>query len=428
MLDLRMVIDRYEEVCGGLARRGPDAMVGLEKIADLTGKRRAAKIEYETLSAQLNRGNANMSKMADKNSREFNEERERLGKISVARENKKKDVSLFEGQILGLLESIPNIPNEDVPDGNDASDNVVIRHGGEKPSFNFQPKSHIELGCGLGVLNFEMAEQMSGSRFSFLIGDGARLERALAAFMLDLHTRRNGYTEVSPPLLVRDSALHGTGSLPKFRGEIYKVDNLNLIPTAEVPLTNMHRDEIMSVPSARYCAYTPCFRKEAGAAGQDTRGLIRQHQFSKVELFCITRPDNARPALEKLTADAESVLDALDLHYRRVLLCAGDLGFSAAKTYDLEVWLPSQDTYREISSCSHFGDFQARRANIRYRPAGNGGETAFVHTLNGSGLAVGRTIVAILEQCQREDGSVVIPERLRPYMGGEELLAGSRKS
>ncbi|MEE1569253.1 MAG: serine--tRNA ligase, partial [Alphaproteobacteria bacterium] len=324
-----------------------------------------------------------------------------------------------------LLAGLPNILTEDVPDGADESANKVVRNVGNPPAFDFTPKDHVEVGEGLGGMDFDTAAKMSGARFVLLSGSLARMERALAAFMLDLHTTEHGYTEVNPPALVRDNALFGTGQLPKFAADLFHTeDDYWLIPTAEVPLTNMVADQIIEEDylPCRYTSMTWCFRSEAGAAGKDTRGMIRQHQFTKVELVSIVHPDESEEELERMTSCAEEVLKRLGLPYRVVVLCSGDTGFGARKTYDIEVWLPNQDTYREISSCSNCGDFQARRMKARFRPAQAKG-TRFVHTLNGSGIAVGRTLIAILENYQRADGSVEVPEALRSYMGGLEVIA-----
>jgi seryl-tRNA synthetase len=322
--------------------------------------------------------------------------------------------------------TLPNLPHSSVPVGTSAADNVEVRRAGTPREFAFPPLAHWDLGPALGILDFERATKMSGARFAVLIGAGARLARALIDFMLDLHTREHGYVEVEPPFLVNSEALRGTGNLPKFEQDLFKIGgdwDLFLIPTAEVPLTNLHRGEILDGRSLplRYTAYTPCFRSEAGSHGADVRGLIRQHQFDKVELVKFTEPDRSYGELESLTRNAEEVLNRLGLPYRTVLLCTGDMGFASAKTYDIEVWLPSQKTYREISSCSNTEAFQARRANIKFRPAGTG-KAEFVHTLNGSGLAVGRTLIAILENYQQKDGSVVVPEVLRQYMGGVDTI------
>ena len=343
-------------------------------------------------------------------------------------EIKKQEEKLkkVEQEYRDLLLQLPNIPHASVPPGAEETDNQEISRWGDPRQFNFTPKAHWDLGPALGVLDFERAAKMSGSRFAVLFGDGARLNRALINFMLALHTREHGYTETGTPFLVKGQALLGTGNLPKFEDDLFKVvgdRNLYLIPTAEVPLANLHRDEVLDgrrLPLS-YVAYTPCFRSEAGSYGKDVRGLIRQHQFEKVELFKFTTPEQSYDEHETLTRHAETVLEKLELPYRRVILCAGDMGFAAAKTYDLEVWLPGQQGYREISSCSNTEAFQARRANIKFRPEGSG-KLRFVHTLNGSGLAVGRTFIAILENGQQEDGSVVIPKVLQPFMDGQEVI------
>ena len=328
-----------------------------------------------------------------------------------------------------LLLTLPNLPHESVPEGKSAADNPEVRRWGTPRRFDFEPRPHWELGPALGILDFERATRMSGARFSVLSGMGARLARALINFMLDLHTRSHGYREVEPPFLVNAAALTGTGNLPKFEQDLFKISgdwDLYLIPTAEVPLTNLHREEILDGRQLplKYTAYTPCFRSEAGSYGADVRGLIRQHQFDKVELVKFTTPETSHDELEKLTRDAETVLEQLELPYRRVLLCTGDMGFAAAKTYDIEVWLPSQKTYREISSCSNTEAFQARRAQIRFRPDGTG-KAQFAHTLNGSGLAVGRTLIAILENNQQRDGTVVVPPALRSYVGADVITPGA---
>lgn len=332
-------------------------------------------------------------------------------------ENKEREL---DQQLTDLLSSLPNIPLEDVPLGKDENDNVEIRNIGEKPNFGFKPKEHFELGEALGLMDFERAATMSGARFTVLKGALARLERALGQFMLDLHTSEHGYTEVMPPLLVKDDALYGTGQLPKFSEDLFKTtDGRWMIPTSEVPLTNMVHGEIVDAKKLplRYTALTACFRSEAGSAGRDTRGMLRQHQFQKVELVSITDAETALAEHERMTASAEEVLKRLGIPFRTVVLCTGDMGFSARKTYDIEAWLPGQDTYREISSCSVCGDFQGRRMNARYRPEGEK-NTRFVHTLNGSGVAVGRALIAVMENYQQEDGSIRVPDVLIPYMGG----------
>jgi seryl-tRNA synthetase len=337
-----------------------------------------------------------------------------------------KSLAEAEEKIGAILLTIPNLPHESVPVGKDSSENPVVRKAGAPPEFIFEPKAHWDIGEGLGILDFARAAKITGARFPLYFGEGARLERALINFMLDLHTREHGYIEVLPPFVVNAASLTGTGQLPKFKEDLFKLEasDYYLIPTAEVPVTNIHRGEILEEAKLpiRYAAYTPCFRSEAGSHGKDTRGLIRQHQFNKVELVKFTKPETSYAELETLLSDAEAVLARLGLPYQVICLCTGDLGFSAAKTYDIEVWMPAQGVYREISSCSNFESFQSRRADIRYREKGKKG-TELVHTLNGSGLAVGRTVAAILENYQRPDGSVTIPEALRPFMGGKEVLA-----
>jgi seryl-tRNA synthetase len=336
-----------------------------------------------------------------------------------------KDLAGCEEELLEVLIRIPNIPHPSVPAGFDDNDNLLVKQHGERPVFAFTPKAHWDIGQELGILDFERAAKIAGARFPLYFGVGAQLERALAAFMLDLHVSENGYKEVLPPFIVNRKSMTGTGQLPKFEADLFKLENWEyfLVPTAEVPVTNIYQDEILDEEALPiyYTAHTPCFRSEAGSHGKDTRGLIRQHQFNKVELVKFVAPENSYDELEKLLADAEKVLARLGLAYQVVILCTGDLGFSSAKTYDIEVWMPAQQRYREISSCSNFEGFQARRAGIRMRRQGKKG-TEPVHTLNGSGLAVGRTVAAILENCQQPDGSVLIPEALRPYMGGKERL------
>jgi seryl-tRNA synthetase len=340
------------------------------------------------------------------------------------------EVNAVEEERRKLLLTIPNLPHRDVPVGASAAENVEVRRVGEPRAFDFEPQAHWDLGPALGIIDFERATKISGARFAFLVGDGARLSRALINFMLALHTGEHGYTEIEPPFLVNADALTGTGNLPKFEADLFRIAgawDLFLIPTAEVPVTNLYRNEILDGRQLplKYTAYTPCFRSEAGSYGADVRGLIRQHQFDKVELVKFSSPDRSYEELEGLTRDAEQVLLRLGLPYRTVKLCTGDMGFASATTYDIEVWLPSQKTYREISSCSNTEAFQARRANIKFRPDGKG-KAEYVHTLNGSGLAVGRTLIAVLENYQQKDGSVVVPEALRPFMGGQEII-GPRK-
>ncbi len=439
MLDLRYVVENLEAVRKRLARRNESWIAPLETIATHAEARRIAIVEGEKLAQQLNESSQAMSLMKDKKSAEFAELRERNRQIGEERKKFDRAQAEAELEIDDVLLGLPNEPADDVPDGHDEHGNVVVKTWGEKPVIDWKPKDHHDLGTSLGILDFERASKLSGSRFAVLWAEGPRLVRGLTAMMLDLHTREHGYTEVSTPYLVKAGALYGTGQLPKFADQLFKIAksdersyDLFLIPTAEVTVTNLHTEEILEndeLPK-KYTAHTPCFRAEAGAAGRDTRGMIRQHQFDKVELVRFERPEDSDAALEELTRSAETILERLGLHYRRVLLCAGDMGFSSKKTYDLEVWLPGQNLYREISSCSNFGDYQARRAKLKYRQpelTGKGkGKVRLLHTLNGSALAVGRTLVALLEQYQQSDGSVVIPPALRPYCGGLERLVPKR--
>ena len=429
MLELKHVVENLSDVRAALARRGPNAALPLDTIDALAIERRGALTKSESFAARRNAANEEMAKLP-KGSPEFATRRDELKALSAEQKELEKITVAVDAQIRSILEGVPNVPHASVPDGADASANVVVKTWGAAPSFAFAPKPHWDLGVALGILDFERAAKMSGARFSILLGAGARLERALIAFMLDLHTREHGYTEVVPPYLVKGSALFGTGNLPKFEADLFKTQNdspdrgydLYLIPTAEVPLTNLHAGEMLdaaALPIA-YAAYTPCFRSEAGSYGRDVRGMIRQHQFDKVEVVRLATPETAEAEHETLTRHAETVLERLGLHYRRVLLCAGDMGFSSHKTYDLEVWLPSENGFREISSCSWFHDFQARRADLRFRPAPKD-KPRHVHTINGSALAVGRTLVAILEQGQEADGSVRIPEALVPYFGAARI-------
>jgi seryl-tRNA synthetase len=424
MLDLRYVVEHIDDVRAALARRSADAVAPLAFITQLAAARREAIQAAETKAAERNAANKDMAQLP-KQSAEFAERRDTLKWLSSEIKDLEKRRDDIEAQIAEVLMGVPNLPGSSAPDGCSEHDNPVVRTWGEKPSFSFEPKPHWDLGTALGIIDFERASKLSGPRFAVLFAHAARLERALVAFMLDL-AREHGYLEVLPPFLVKDSALRGTGQLPKFEQDLFKTRksdqdstyDLFLIPTAEVPVTNLHAGEILNadeLPIA-YAAYTPCFRSEAGSYGKDVRGLIRQHQFDKVELVRFCTPEQSATQLELLTSHAEEVLRRLGLHYRVIELCTGDLGFSAAKTYDLEVWLPGLAAYREISSCSCFGDFQARRASIRFRTA-KGQKPQLVHTLNGSGLAVGRTLVALLEQCQQDDGSILIPSTLRSYTG-----------
>jgi seryl-tRNA synthetase len=426
MLDPVYVRDRIEELRSALRHRGVDPEPLVAPLVELESRRRALIPEVESLKREQNASSAEVAQ-AKREGRDpsaiFAANKERAQKIKqLEAELEAVERSRHEAMLM-----IPNVPDPSVPVGASAADNKEVRRHGTPRSFPFAPKPHWEVGAALGILDFERAARMSGARFSVLIGAGARLARALINFMLDLHTREHGYTEVEPPFLVNADALRGTGNLPKFEQDLFRISgdwDLYLIPTAEVPLTNLHRGEILDGRQLplRYTAYTPCFRSEAGSYGADVRGLIRQHQFDKVELVKFASPEASMTELEKLTADAEEVLKRLELPYRTVLLCTGDMGFASAKTYDIEVWLPSQETYREISSCSNTEAFQARRANIRFRPDGTG-KAEFVHTLNGSGLAVGRTLVAVMENYQREDGGIDIPGVLQPYMGGATTIA-----
>jgi seryl-tRNA synthetase len=431
MLDARYVADNLDEVRRMLSRRSPAAAGLLDGISSLSSKRRELIGKTEALQQERNAANDGMAQLAKAGDKAaMGQRREQLRALSERIKDLESELSAIEAEMQDRLLSIPNVPHPSAPDGESDEQNPTVRTWGTAPKFGFEPKPHWEIGTSLGILDLERAAKLSGARFSVLWGAGARLERALIAYMLDLHTRDHGYTEVYPPFLVRAEALVGTGNLPKFEDDLFKTRRsdpndpsaLYLVPTAEVPVTNLHADEVLDaadLPRA-YCAYTPCFRSEAGSHGRDVRGLIRQHQFDKVELVRFATPETALEQLELLTSHAEEVLRRLGLHYRVVEHCAGDLTFSSTKSYDLEVWLPSQQTFREISSCSTFGDFQARRAKIRYRPEPKA-KPRLLHTLNGSGLAIGRTWLAILEQYQQADGSVVVPEPLRAFMGTERI-------
>ncbi len=415
---LREHADQYR---AALKNRG--ASVDIERFLELDAERRRAIAEVEQLKAQRNVASTEIATLK-KNKQDASAQIEAMKRVGDEIKTLDERLAAIEEELKNLELGFPNITHDSVPVGRDDSANRVERHWGTKPSFDFTPKPHWEIGEEHGIIDFERAVKISGPRFAILLGAGAKLNRALMNLMLDLHARQ-GYTEVLPPFMVNAESMRGTGQLPKFEEDLFKLQYerpLYLIPTAEVPVTNIHRDEILD--GARlpilYTAYTPCFRSEAGSYGKDTRGLIRLHQFEKVELVKFTAPEQSWEELEKLVRDAEEVLQLLGLHYRVVTLSTGDTGFSSAKTYDIEVWLPGQDTFREISSCSNFTDFQARRANIRYRTGEK--KTGFVHTLNGSGLPLGRTLVAILENYQQADGSVIVPEALRPYMGGVERI------
>jgi len=421
MIDIRILRSEPDRIRRALERR--HARFDLDDLLELDAKRRATLYELEQCRAEQNRASADIARTR-KSGEDASAAIEAMRKVKEKIAALEQQVTEIDEALAQRMLSLPNIPDESVPDGASSEDNPVLRVWGEPRRFDFEPKDHVEIGRILGILDFDRAAKLSGARFSLSLGAGALLERALINFMLDLHTREHGYTEVLPPFMVNSDSMRSTGQLPKFAEDLFRIEgaDLWLIPTAEVPVTNIHRDEILDADTLPlyYTAYTPCFRSEAGSYGKDTRGMIRQHQFNKVELVKFTRPEDSWMELEKLTANAEAVLQRLGLPYRVVTLCAGDLGFSAAKTYDLEVWLPGQNAYREISSCSNFTDFQARRASIRFR--GAGGKPEFAHTLNGSGLAVGRTAVAILENYQEKDGSVTIPEALRPYMNGMERI------
>lgn len=424
MHDLRYLRDNLDAVRDRLGSRG--AEVPWEMLRKSIDERRALTGQVEQLRHELKKGSDDVARLkrerrpADDAMAAMKALGERIKEIETAL----RDV---ESTLLDLTLRIPNFPHESVPVGKSAEENREVRRWGQ-PAAIERPRSHSEIGETLGILDFDRAAKVAGARFAVLTGSGAQLERALINFMLDLHTTRHGYREVLTPVLVNRATMTGTGQLPKFEEDLFRLrdEDYFLIPTAEVPVTNLHRDEVLDDAALpiRYTAYTPCFRREAGTYGRDTKGLIRLHQFNKVELVAFARPEHSYEELERLTGHAETVLQKLGLPYRVVTLCTGDLGFSAAKTYDIEVWLPSQDTYREISSCSNFEAFQARRAGIRYRPkeGAKAGKPDFVHTLNGSGLAIGRTLVAILENYQQPDGSVLIPEPLRPYMGGTERI------
>jgi len=391
------------------------------------GERKRLLQQLEALRAERNRVSGQVA-VFKKEGKDSKAEIVKMKEVSDRIKELDEEVSKGESKLEEILLQLPNLPHPSVPPGRGSEDNQEVRRWGAPPSFSFDPKPHWDLGDALAVIDFQRATKIAGTRFPLLKGKGALLERALINFMLDLHTKEHGYTEIFPPLLVNRASMIGTGQLPKFEADLFHTeDDFFLIPTAEVPVTNMHRDEILDGKELplKYAAFTPCFRREAGSYGKDTRGLIRQHQFNKIELVKFTTPEDSYEELEKLLMDAERVLQRLGIPYRVVVLCVGDLGFAAAKTYDVEVWLPSQQCYREISSCSNFEDFQARRAAIRYRPDGKKGKLEYVHTLNGSGLAVGRTLVAILENFQQEDGGVLIPEALQPYMGGVDRISSS---
>lgn len=438
MLDLGFVRGNLEVVEAKLRARGADPAALLGDFRALDVSRRQAITQSEQLKARRNELSQQVGALK-KAGQDASAVMEETRQLKEQLDELERAAAEYDDKMWLALSRIPNLTRDEVPTGLSEADNPALKFWGEKPQFDFEPKPHWEIGEALGILDQERATKLSGARFAVYMGAGARLERALISFMLDLHTQKHGYTEVLPPFMVNSKSLFGTGQLPKFAEDLFRCSDADataaangefkdndhwLIPTAEVPVTNLYRDEILDEARLpiKLTAYTPCFRAEAGAAGKDTRGIIRQHQFQKVELVKFVKPETSDEEHEKLTRDAEEILEALKLPYRRVLLCTGDTGFSSAKTYDLEVWLPGQQLYREISSCSNFEGFQARRASIRYRAAGAKGKPEFVHTINGSGLAVGRTWLAILENYQQADGSVVVPEVLRPYMGGLEKI------
>jgi seryl-tRNA synthetase len=441
MLDLNFVRDNLPRVEEMLRQRGADPAAVLRDFREVDTQRRQAITEAETMKARRNKASEDINKLkkSGQDATAAIAETKELREQIQAREKIAADL---DARLHDILAGIPNVPHASVPVGHSAEENVEVRRWGAPPQFDFTPKPHWDLGAELGVLDLERAVKLTGARFAVYWDLGAKLERGLANFMLDLHTREHGYTEVLPPYLVNSESMYGTGQLPKFAADLFRVPfgasvpngtderkgekDLWLIPTAEVPVTNLYRDEILDAARLpiSLTAYTPCFRSEAGSYGKDTRGIIRQHQFQKVEMVKFTRPENSYEEHEKLTRNAETILQKLGLHYRTMALCTGDMGAASAKTYDIEVWLPGQQLFREISSCSNFEAYQARRANIRYRPEGKN-KPEFVHTLNGSGLAVGRTWVAIVENYQQADGSVVIPEALRPYVGAERITKKS---
>jgi len=422
MLDAKYIREHIDEVREKLGLRGQT--ISLDQFTSIDTERRKAIQEWERLRSLQKKVSDEVSKRK-REGKDASELLSDMKKVSQGMKDLDRIVEEKERVLQEFLLMIPNLPHESVPKGTDSSENAEVRRWGEIPEFDFEPKPHWDLGEELGILDFKSGAKIAGARFTLYLDLGAKLERTLINFMLDLHTREHGYREVLPPFMANRITMTGTGQLPKFEEELFRVEGTDyfLIPTAEVPVTNIHQDEVLEedMLPLYYAAYTPCFRKEAGSYGKDTRGLIRQHQFNKVELVKFTTPENSYEELEKLLSNAEEVLKRLKLPYRVVNLCTGDLGFSASKTYDIEVWLPGQNAFKEISSCSNFEDFQARRAKIRYRISGKS-KTEYVHTLNGSGLAVGRTLVAILENCQQADGSVLIPEALRPYLYGADRV------
>ncbi len=425
MLDPKFVLENLESVQNRLAARGP--RISFDDFVRVSREKKEVLKKAEDLRAVKNKASEEVSRLkrAGADASGLIAEMRTVGDEIAALEERLKG---FDEELRTTLLNIPNIPHESVPAGKSAEDNREVRRWGSRPEFAFKPQAHWDVGEKLGLLDFERAAKITGSRFTVYFGAAARLERALIGFMLDLHTRERGFTEVLPPFIANADSLTGTGNLPKFKEDLFKLEGFDwyLIPTAEVPLTNLYRNEILDGAAlpARFVAWTPCFRSEAGSYGKDVRGLIRQHQFNKVEMMIFSRPESSFDELEHMTASAEEVLKRLGLHHRVVLLCTGDMGFASAKTYDLEVWMPSREGFMEISSCSNCADFQARRSNIRFKREAKG-KPEFAHTLNGSGLAVGRTVSAVLENCQQADGSVVVPEALRPYMNGLERIVRS---
>jgi seryl-tRNA synthetase len=429
MLDPAVFRDNVDSLRTALQNRGMDMSAELDELLRLESERRRLIPELEGLQREQNAAGEEAAR-AKREGRDITSIQETSRQRATRVKQVGADLEAIEERRSRAMLVLPNVPHSSVAVGKSAADNVEVRRHGTPATLAFVPQAHWDLGPALGIIDFERGTKIAGARFTVLIGAGARLARALINFMLDLHTKEHGYTEVEPPFMANTASLTGTGNLPKFEADLFKIGgdwDLYMVPTAEVPLTNMHRGEILDARMLpiRYTAYTPCFRSEAGSYGADVRGLIRQHQFDKVELMAFSAPDTSYDELERLTGNAEEVLKRLELPYRTMMLCTGDMGFASAKTYDIEVWLPSQNTYREISSCSNTEAFQARRANIKFKPAG-GGKAEFVHTLNGSGLAVGRTLIAILENYQQADGSVTVPEALRPYMDGQTTI-GPRK-
>jgi seryl-tRNA synthetase len=421
MHDLSFFRNNFDQVAARLATRSNPP--NLEQFRDLDQRRRAAITQAEQLKAAVNKASAEIGTLR-REQKDTTAQQEQVRQMKAEIASLDEQVKSVDTQFQDLLTGIPNLPHESVPAGKDAADNVEVRREGQPRAFDFEPKPHWDLGADLGILDLPRAAKITGARFALYWDMGAKLERALTNFMLDVHSREHGYTEVLPPFMANSQSLFGTGQLPKFKEDLFKCEDHDfwLIPTAEVPVTNIYRDETLDAEALpiRLCAYTPCFRSEAGAYGRDVRGIIRVHQFQKVELVKFTRPEDSYAELDKLTADAEDILRRLGLPFRTVVLCTGDMGFSSAKTYDIEVWLPGQNDFKEISSCSNFEAFQARRAGIRFK---SGKKSEFVHTINGSGLAVGRTWVAIVENYQQKDGSVVVPEALRPYLNEEVIRA-----